>query len=250
MPNIKKWIITGDTHGDVAHRIEEILVKESIKDPEETALIILGDAGLNYHLNLRDIIHKSRASAYGISIYCVYGNHEQRPSLMEELHMIEDENVGGTVWIEDEFPLIRYFCEWGHYNIAGKKTLIVGGAYSVDKPYRLESGYPWFEGEQLKDFEKEACERSCEDEPEFDLILSHTCPYSWRPTDLFLDCIDQSTIDNSMERWLEKLKNTLSWKIWLFGHYHGNRIIDTGAQMLYHNWEYLDTICNYWKNIT
>ena len=36
-----------------------------------------------------------------------------------------------------------------------KKNIVIGGAYSVDKYYRLSAEMPWFEGEQLSDIEKE-----------------------------------------------------------------------------------------------
>lgn len=31
------------------------------------------------------------------------------------------------------------------------KTIVIGGAYSVDKFYRLSKGYNWFEDEQPSD---------------------------------------------------------------------------------------------------
>ena len=34
------------------------------------------------------------------------------------------------------------------YNINGKSILVIGGAYSVDKEYRLLKGWSWFKDEQ------------------------------------------------------------------------------------------------------
>ena len=53
-----KWILTGDTHGRVPERLATI--KEQIVDfePNETAVIILGDAGLNYWGNISIRIYK------------------------------------------------------------------------------------------------------------------------------------------------------------------------------------------------
>ena len=53
-----------------------------------------------------------------------------------------------------------------------------------------------------------------------DYVLSHTCPYNTRPTHLFLHSIDQSTVDSSMEVWLQKIADRLSFKHWYFGHFH------------------------------
>ena len=148
------------------------------------------------------------------------------------MKLVKDDNVDGPVWIEEEFPRIRYFCDWGIYTIGDFKTLVVGGAYSVDKHYRLARGWRWFEDEQLKPFEMEACYRSSA-HWNFDLVLSHTCPYSWRPIDLFLRGIDQSTVDNSMELWMDKLKDNINWGIWLFGHYHADRLERPHVEIFY-----------------
>ena len=53
---IKKWILTGDTHGDVVSRLENIKLNNPEYIPEETGVIILGDAGLNYWGN-KIVIH-------------------------------------------------------------------------------------------------------------------------------------------------------------------------------------------------
>lgn len=51
---IKRWIITGDTHGQVESRLSKIIYNMDGIIPEETAVIILGDAGINYYLNKTD----------------------------------------------------------------------------------------------------------------------------------------------------------------------------------------------------
>ena len=245
---IKNWLITGDTHGRVAERMRNI--KENMPEykPEETAVIILGDVGFLYYLNKTDQKHKREAAAYGYTIYCVHGNHEARPGEKLGMELIDDENVGGAVWIEKEFPLIRYFADWGIYRINGLKTLVIGGAYSVDKFYRLQNGWNWFENEQLADWEMAACERAATFYPNFDLVLAHTCPLSLQPTDLFLGMIDQSTVDNSMEVWMENLlRNKITWEIFLFGHYHADRIEWPHVEMFYQEIENLNDICARWQ---
>lgn len=244
---VKKFWITADTHGAVASRLNALLYVDNFI-PEENALIILGDSGLNYYLNKKDQIHKREVENEGVYIYCVRGNHEARPKDVKGLHRIHDENVGGTVWIEDEFPHIRYFSDWGIYNIQGLRTLVVGGAYSVDKYYRLERGFKWFENEQLSIGEMNSCLHNITLEPnKFDLILTHTCPLSFQPTDLFLGFIDQSTVDNSMEVWMEKLAHAVEWNIWLFGHYHADRIELPHVEQFYTEIEPLENIVERWK---
>lgn len=52
---IKNYLISGDTHGKVVERLS--LITPNYK-PEETALIILGDAGINFYLNKTDTKNK------------------------------------------------------------------------------------------------------------------------------------------------------------------------------------------------
>ena len=235
---LKNVIVTGDCHGQVEFRLSTICDSMPDYRPEETAIIILGDVGLCYYLNKTDQKHKRQVSEYGYTLYCVRGNHEARP--------VNDEFVGGPVWIEEEFPLIRYFTDWGIYNIQGRRTLVIGGAYSVDKYVRLQRGLHWFENEQLTPFEMDACERNALIHPYFDLVLTHTCPYSYRPTDLFLRCVDQSTVDNSMEIWMEQLFSQLNISLHLFGHYHADRIERPYVEQFFVEFEDLKRIEDRW----
>lgn len=244
---LKNIVITGDTHGQVEQRLAAIQDNMPEYKPEETAVIILGDAGLNYWLNKTDQKHKRQVSAYGYTIYCVHGNHEARPCEALGMKLVNDEFVGGPVWVEEEFPLIRYFAMWGIYNIMGRRTLVIGGAYSVDKYVRLERGLHWFEDEQLKEHERTACLKNASNYSHYDLILSHTCPYSWRPTDLFLSFVDQSTVDNTMELWMDTVKEKLNYKLWLYAHYHADRIERPGVEIFYGEFEDLETIEARWK---
>ena len=237
---IERWLITGDCHRIFSR------FKHLDKTPN-TGIIILGDVGLNFTLNKDDYDTKrALCKSYPFTFYCVRGNHEARPSDVPGMKLIHDEDVGGPVWIEDDFPNIRYFCDWGFYTIDGLRTLVIGGAYSVDKYWRLSRGAKWFKNEQLAPFEQDACLRNARDE-HFDLVLSHTCPLSLQPTDLFLRGLDQSTVDNSMEVWLEELANKVEWKLWLFGHYHADRIEWPHVEQFYMEMELLMDILERWK---
>ena len=80
----------------------------------------------------------------------------------------------------------------------------------------------------------------------FDFVFTHTCPKDWQPTDLFLDSIDQSNVDNSMELWMDELKDKFKWNIWLFGHYHCDRLERPHVEQFYNNVEPLDDIYHRW----
>ena len=245
-----KFLITGDTHGNFT-RFENFN-----PGTEPVAVIILGDAGFNFYLNKTDWKNKRHTAGFNIVFYCVRGNHEERPQNIPSMELMWDDAVKGYVYMELEFPHIRYFCDGGEYLINGRRTLVIGGAYSIDKWYRLsgrledtEHWTGWFKDEQLTIREKERIDFITLGE-HYDLVLSHTCPLSWEPRDLFLNFVDQSQVDKSMEQWLDSLKEHIKWDIWLFGHYHADRIERPFVEMYFHDIEELDAVFNRWDNYT
>lgn len=258
---IKHWIVTGDTHGGIStiSRVGNIARNMPECLPEESGIIILGDAGLNFYLNKTDKKHKKLLNSQGYHIYCVRGNHEERPENLG-YQAIFDENVAGYVWADPDFDHIHYLMDGGEYNIGGYSVLTIGGAYSVDKYWRLaRSGYSaeeanvadpkkcgWFKDECLTNEEMENISKNHKGKT-FDFILSHTCPFSWQPTDLFLGCIDQSTVDNSMELWMDNFKDCVNWNTWLFGHFHADRIERPHVEQFYQEYEELKSIANRWE---
>ena len=162
------------------------------------------------------------------------------------MRLVYDEEVKGEVWMEEEFPQIRYFKEWGIYYLNDYKTLVMGGAYSVDKWIRLQEDLPWFPSEQLTKEEMEECYQQTKDEY-FDLVLTHTCPFSWLPTDLFVHGIAQSKIDNTMEKWFEKMKYAIKWNVWLFGHFHEDRVERPHVELCFMEMKPLEDIMERWS---
>lgn len=242
---ITRWLLTGDTHGEFS-RFKNY-DKEVQNDPN-TAVIILGDAGLNWTLDEHDAQMKNFLSKrYNFTIYCVRGNHEARPQNVPGMKLVYDEDVHGEVYMQDKWPKIRYFKDFGLYLIDGFEVAVVGGAYSVDKWYRLDRGAIWYEDEQLTDQEMLDCTVEFTG-AEVDMVLTHTCPITWEPSDLFLNGIDQSRVDKSMELFLEELAQVFGWKVWCFGHYHADRIERPGVEQLFRDTEELKTIWQRWDN--
>lgn len=240
---IKYWFITGDCHRDFS-RFKNY--PENMTDYDNVAIIILGDAGINYCLNnYDDQLKDYLTSHYKFRIYCVRGNHEARPQNIEGMKLVYDEDVCGDVYMEEAWPQIRYFKDWGIYTLGKYKVAVIGGAYSVDKEYRLMRGSGWFENEQLSVDEMLECTRDFMGE-EVDLVLSHTCPICWEPTDLFLSMVDQSSVDKSMELFLEELAKVFRWKIWLFGHYHADRLERPYVEQYYRDTEDIAFIIKRW----
>lgn len=236
-----KFILTGDTHrSETCARINYI---KSIHPNTNFSLIILGDSCINYFLDERDQQHKTELEKCEINIYCVRGNHEQRPELVDNIIQVYDPTVNGCIYFEKKYPHIRYFIDGEVYIINNKSVLVLGGAYSVDKYYRLATGAKWFEQEQLNEEERKKIFEKISGQ-HFDIILSHTCPFSMRPTDLFLSMIDQSTVDNSMEIWLETLRNYITYNTWVWGHYHDDRIQEPEHYMLFRHFVDIEDIYN------
>lgn len=46
------------------------------------------------------------------------------------------------------------------------------------------------------------------------IILSHTCSYKYLPYEAFLDSIDQSTVDNSTEKFLDEIEQGVKYDKW------------------------------------
>lgn len=252
-----KFYVTGDKHG----QFHTILQNGIVKDPNN-AIIILGDAGINYYLrDLDDRLKKEISENSKCMWYIVRGNHEARPQdVSVPYEIVWDPWVGGQVYVQEEYPNIRFFLDFGEYFINGSHVAVIGGAYSVDKWWRLaragvlkksDLNYNnpkrtgWFPNEQLSKEEMERANYVFEGKI-FDFVFSHTCPLSFQPTDLFLSAVNQSEVDTSMEQWMDQLKDKMDWFVWLYGHYHNDRMEQPYVEMYYHDIDALDDIKARW----
>ena len=239
--NMKNAWLIGDIHGELSP-IEKFYTQH--KDElwpyrEDNVLIILGDFGANYFLNKRDEIFKTKIEKYPFKYFVIRGNHEERPSLLAKAYPKEwhkEVFFNNTVWVENKHPNILYALdEGGEYEINCKSVLVLPGAYSVDKWFRLQNGWSWFPEEQMSSGEKLQILASLK--RDYDYILSHTCPLSWQSyiSDLFLSTVNQDEVDNSMEKFLDTVAITTKWKRWYWGHYHDNRDVSAvNGTMLFH----------------
>jgi len=224
--------ITGDTHGDF-ERVREFCYK--YKTTREDTLIVLGDAGINYHLDDRDYILKNSLLQLPITLFCIHGNHEERP---ENISTYKTKMFsGGVVYYEEDYPNILFAKDGEIYNLDNKQTLVIGGAYSVDKENRLLMRYKWYESEQpSSEIKERVLSKLKENNNKVDIILSHTCPYKYIPYEVFLSGIDQSKVDNSTEKFLDIVEATTKYNKWYCGHYHTEKIVDK-IKFMYDNIE-------------
>ena len=257
---IKNWLLRGDTHGNFLWLLDG---KLNNYKPEETAIIILGDAGFDFYLNKTDERKKKEVDARGYYIYWLRGNHEARPQDVNGYEKIFDENVHGVVYCDPRYPHLRAFLDYGLYDIADYTCYVIGGAYSVDKYYRLERAMMteetndpkksgWWNNELLtKDEMYHATEQlyTFKDMGKhIDFVFSHTCPTRWLPTDMFLDFVDQSTVDHSMEDWMDSWIDDIHIGIaWCFGHFHADRLERPHVEQYFNDIESLHNIADRWE---
>lgn len=208
--------ITGDTHGDFC-RFNRLNLND------EDIMIILGDVGINYYLDEYDKKLKERLSKYNFKLFCIQGNHEERPEKILSYHEVE--MFGGQVYIEDEYPNLIFAKNGELYNFNGKGVLVIGGAYSIDKDYRISKGYPWFKNEQLSELERKSILEKYTGR-HVDIILSHTCPLKYEPKESFKLSLPQELVDKSMENFLNEIEEKIDYDKWYCGHYHIEKTID------------------------
>lgn len=228
--------LTGDTHGDF-RRIKQFC--QRMNTTHDDTLIILGDAGFNYYGNYRDRNAKVYVSKLPVTLFCIHGNHEMRPTSIPTYK--EKPYRGGTVWYEGAYPNILFAKDGEIYDFDGKQCIVIGGAYSVDKYYRLAMGWNWFSDEQPSGEIKRRVEKQLAAVGnEIDVVLSHTCPLRYEPTEVFLKEIDQTTVDKSTELWLGEIEKKLTYSKWYCGHYHIAKKIDK-LQFMFEDYDVLDT---------
>lgn len=211
---------TGDIHGSpfklqVFCRYMELTEKDTI--------VILGDVGANYYGGKRDKQFKEQIAKLAPTIFCIHGNHEQRPANIPSYKAKEWND--GPVWYEEEYPNLLFARDGNIYVIDGIRYLVIGGAFSVDKNYRLSRGYGWWADEQPSEEIKARVGRRVANSG-LDVILSHTCPFKYEPREAFLPGIDQSEVDSSTEEWLDTIEESVDYKAWFCGHWHIDKRID------------------------
>ena len=194
--------ITGDIHGDFNRflELEKFCHKHNLE--KNDWIVCLGDVGLNYYGkdDPREWSIKTIAADIPANLFCIHGNHERRPSRKDGYETKEiSGDICGRVW--------------------------------YDPQYRLEWGYKWWSDEQPNEKTKKKIWNITHDHQidDIDVMLTHTCPFRFIPTELFISDIDQSTVDQSTEMFFDNIYECYPndcKPFWYFGHFHGNKYTD------------------------
>lgn len=150
-----KILLAGDTHGNASHIIT--LLDQAVKHGCDR-IFQLGDFGAWEHVPsgakyFNDV--EKHAARRGVTVYWLDGNHDKTSLVLEKYSDTKDEE--GFLACR---PHVRYAPRGHCWTWAGKKFIAIGGAYSVDKDYRLwleeQRGGPgtqWFPEEEMTDDE-------------------------------------------------------------------------------------------------
>ena len=236
--------VTGDIHG-ASYNISRVI--SQIENPkEDDKIIICGDAGFEYMDYIQGAAKKA-AKKFPGSWIVLRGNHDSRYWAAHcDIEYDNEENPvqwiphqgwefteDGQYIFQKKYSNIKYVCDAGGlYNIEGYNFLFVPGAYSVDKFYRLETHRPWNPQEQLilkeqKDLINLVSDCNLNNIP-IDFVIGHTFPLYIEPyyKYLFLDFIDQSSVDKTTEKFLNGLsfmfEQNFAFKHYFGGHFHSD----------------------------
>ena len=231
--------VTGDCHGDFRRFSKKYFV-EQLRMTKDDFIIICGDFG--------GVWNKDKESAYEniqldwldsqpFTTLFVSGNHENYDRL--DAYPLEEWNGGKIQKIR---PGIIHLMRGQVYTIDGCKIFTFGGASSHDIdggilelddplykekkkildreyiPYRVNH-LSWWERELPSLEEMDEGKKNLElHHNEVDFIITHCCATS---TQILIDPTFKK--QDCLTNYFEELRQTIKYKKWLFGHYHGNK---------------------------
>lgn len=243
--------VTGDTHG--SYDCYKLLGFDSFPDKKEMTkddyVIICGDFGVIWDGGVSGDEKRllDKYSNCSFTTLFVDGNHENHARLNEfpvkEWH-------GGLV--HEIRPSVLHLMRGEVYTIGGKKFFTFGGARSHDiqdgildpddpdfrkKKQQLESewktcfrikGKSWWEEEMPSMDEMEhGLENLAKHDNMVDYIITHDCAAS---TKVLLGWHEET---DKLNTYLEKIRQTVDFKRWFFGHYHCDMVVTDRERCMY-----------------
>src|SRR5262245_56034350 len=209
-------LFAGDTHGNTSH-VRALIDRD--KEEQCDRIFVLGDFGYWEH-QLDGVTFLDRVSKYAIkneiSVYFLDGNHDKTSLLISKYQ--DQLNREGFMTVRGRL----FYAPRGHQWTWGEvKFIALGGAYSVDKQWRLDlerkskrpSGTYWFPEEEMTQTQFETIMTKARP---VDVILAHDKPFDSRPPwnrKAFDECVP-----NQLR--LQQAINSLHPSLFLHGHLH------------------------------
>lgn len=190
------YVFIGDIHGDFNFWFSVMEYAEK----QDLNTIQVGDFGMGFNELLDDYIIKF-SSADLISDYrkqhrVIRGNHDN----------------------PDRIRMMKNFIQDGHVEtISGTKIMYIGGAFSIDQSHR-RIGVDWWPDEECSIVEMNHMMGVYEKEKP-DVMVTHDCPGFLVPLMFGLTRIPSRTT-----QFFDSLYEIHKPKLWVFGHYHQNKI--------------------------
>lgn len=230
--------ITGDTHGDWMGRLKTAVFPEQKEMTKEDYVIICGDFGI-WDNSKRENYNLDWLEDKPFTTLFVDGNHESY-DILDSLP-VSDWNGGKVHFVR---PSVIHLMRGEIYNISGKIFFAFGGASSHDiRDGILEVGDPrikewqwdysklfrinhvsWWERELPSDEEMQNGIDNLEKyNNKVDFIITHS-PY----TSILgmIHGLSQTYKTDRLTNYLQKIKESIDYKKWFFGHMHINENFD------------------------
>jgi predicted phosphodiesterase len=209
-----KIVMLGDIHGEYRKVIYDL----KRLDIENTYVIQCGDFGVGFHkpnyykteLTLLNEILEKR----NIHMYVVKGNHDS-PEYFKETN-----NPFGL----SNITLLQDYSE---LELLGKHILLVGGAVSVDRRFRVPNKSWWVDEEFVLKLDHEFPYK----DRQYDIVVTHTRPGvcgAFKGFDNIKDWCDQDydlkndLIEESQK--LDYLYDKTRPALWFYGHFHKSSV--------------------------
>ena len=210
--------ITGDTHGDYTRIKDEKLSQLSKGD----FLIICGDFGYIFSSDLKGIYKENKQldkmEKLPFTILFIPGNHENfnRLKSFEHVKMFDEtvRKIRNNIFMLESGRV---------YTIEGKTFFCMGGASSIDKYLRTPNVSWWTQELPSKDEYDRANDSLKRYDYKFDYILTHTAPIEIIKILGFNPYLGE---DLELTSYLSYVLEKCKFKLWFFGHFHENRIIN------------------------
>jgi hypothetical protein len=118
------------------------------------------------------------------------------------------------------------------YNIQGHKIFAFGGGASIDKNRRIEN-ISWWRQEIPSHAEMQYGLDNLEKHDfKVDYVLTHTCPKSIIRN---IPYINEDKLKDATTDYLDIVKEVTTYKMWYFGHFHDEVVIDDKYVCQYYN---------------
>ncbi len=215
--------ITGDTHGDLSR----IIFAENYKDiplGEGDILMICGDFGFIFDGGKLERQKLDLLEQKPYTVCFIDGNHEN----FELLNTYpEAEFHGGRA--HRIRKNIYHLMRGEIYELEGKSIFTMGGAYSADRYMRELNESYWEEELPSKAEYTSALANLGNHGMSVDIILTHTAP-----TSAILSLGDvPHPHESELSGFLEKLKYSVNYQQWFFGHLHTDKEFSKSFRSLY-----------------